>query len=59
MIRKMTIEIKNKVDGRASVDEFVQTRQELVHALAEYLIKHDLVEFEFKRGNLTVNVDII
>jgi hypothetical protein len=55
----MTIEIKNKVDGRASVDEFVQTRQELVHALAEYLIKHDLVEFEFKRGNLTVNVDII
>jgi hypothetical protein len=54
----MQIEISNRVDGRTSVEEFGQIRRELVNALAAYLIEHDLVTIEARRGKLYVSVDI-
>ncbi|MDR1197391.1 MAG: hypothetical protein LBK94_00025 [Prevotellaceae bacterium] len=55
----MRIEIRNKKsEGRTSVGEFMQLRQELVRALADYLIVNDLVEFEFKRGDLIITIDV-
>ncbi|MDR1199933.1 MAG: hypothetical protein LBK94_13150 [Prevotellaceae bacterium] len=55
----MKIEIRNKKsEGRTSVEEFMQLRQELARALADYLIANDLVEFEFKRGDLIITIDV-
>ncbi|MDR2652059.1 MAG: hypothetical protein LBC68_07045 [Prevotellaceae bacterium] len=55
----MKIEIRNKkMEGGTSVGEFMQLRQELARVLAEYLIKNDLVEFEFKRGDLIITIDV-
>jgi hypothetical protein len=54
----MKIEIRNKVDGRTSVEEFTQIKHELARALALYLIECDLVKFEFKKGEITVMIDV-
>ncbi|MDR2652801.1 MAG: hypothetical protein LBC68_10915 [Prevotellaceae bacterium] len=55
----MLIEIRNKkTEGGTSVGEFMQLRQELARVLADYLIKNDLVEFEFKRGDLIITIDV-
>jgi hypothetical protein len=54
----MKIEIRNKVDGRTGVGEFMELRRELARLLSDYLIANDLVEIEFKRGNLIVSIEV-
>jgi hypothetical protein len=54
----MTIEIRNKVDGRVSVANFEEVKREMVRALAAYLIEQDLVSIEVTRGNIIVSVDV-
>jgi hypothetical protein len=56
----MKLEIKNKITGNsATVGEYNNIRQELVRALAAYMIDNDLVEIELKRGALVATVDIV
>lgn len=54
----MKIEIRNKVDGRTSVEEFTAIRHELARALALYLIENDFVKFEFKKGEIRAEIDV-
>jgi hypothetical protein len=54
----MRMEIRNKVDGRTSIEEFTQIKYELARALALYLIENDLVDFEFKKGEIRASVDV-
>jgi hypothetical protein len=56
----MKIEIRNKCGGGSlTVGEYNNIRQELVSALAAYLLDNDLVEIKIERGNMIVSVEVI